>query len=297
MVNRPVLLLGLDAGASSTKWSLVRDGQAVASGVTLPFTATMLDTPAGAQALTALAAALPGRAEAVHAGVAGLTTGSERAAAVARELAGVLGLDNGRVSVEGDLDLAYRAHLGGGEGILLYAGTGSVAYHVAAGGAVTRAGGYGYRIGDDGGGFSVGRAALRALTDDMDRGDVPSGPLAREVAAITGGLDWETLRAFVYGTPGAAAVARLAPAVGKAADAGDSRADALLSEAAGQLATLARRVQARVGVLPVTATGGAFRVSALLRAALTRELPGANVQQREHAEAAARYAAAHLALN
>ncbi|MBB5375878.1 N-acetylglucosamine kinase-like BadF-type ATPase [Deinococcus metalli] len=293
-MSRPALLLGLDAGGSGTKWALARDGQTVASGVTLPFTAALLDTPAGAQALTALAAGLPGRPEAVHAGVAGLSAGSPRAAAVARELAGVLGLEPERVSVEGDLDLAYRAHLGGGEGVLLYAGTGSVAYHVSAGGAVTRAGGYGYRIGDDGGGFSLGRAALRVLTDDLDRGVVPSGALAAEVGVVTGGLDWDTLRTFVYGTPGAASVARLAPAVGKAADAGDVRAGALLTEAAGQLATLAQRVQARVGPLPVTATGGAFRVSPLLRAALTRELPGATVQQREHAEAAARYAAAHL---
>lgn len=291
-MTRPALLLGLDAGGSGTKWSLIRDGQVVAGGVTPPFTAALLDTPTGAAALSALAAALPGRPAGVHAGVAGLTAGSARAMAVGQALAARLELEAGRVRVEGDLDLAYRAHLGAGEGILLYAGTGSVAYHVAAGGTVTRAGGYGYRIGDDGGGFSMGRAALRLLTDTLDRGEVPAGPLADEVAQITGELDWDSLRAYVYGTPGAAAVAQLAPAVGRAADAGDMQAAALLTTAAGELASLARRVQARVGPLPVTATGGAFRVSALLRSALTRELPGANVQQREHAEAAARFASA-----
>ncbi|WP_295816070.1 BadF/BadG/BcrA/BcrD ATPase family protein [uncultured Deinococcus sp.] len=291
-MTRPALLLGLDAGGSGTKWALTRDGQVVAGGVTPPFTAALLDTPAGTQALAALAAALPGRPAGVHAGVAGLSASSARAAAVGHALAELLALDASRVRVEGDLDLAYRAHLGAGEGILLYAGTGAVAYHVAQGGAVTRAGGYGYRIGDDGGGFSMGRAALRLLTDALDRGEVPAGPLAEEVGQLTGGLDWDSLRAFVYGTPGAAAVAQLAPAVGRAAEAGDPQAAALLTTAAGDLATLARRVQARVGPLPVTATGGAFRVSALLRSALTRELPGANVQQREHAEAAARFASA-----
>ncbi|MFC6663423.1 BadF/BadG/BcrA/BcrD type ATPase [Deinococcus multiflagellatus] len=111
---------------------------------------------------------------------------------------------------------------------------------------------------------------------------------------MTGGLDWDTLRAFAYAAPGAGAVARLAPAVGRAADAGDPVAQALLQDAAQALAALARRVQARTAPLPVTATGGALRISPLFTAALGRALPGVSVQQRDHAQAAARYAERHL---
>ncbi|EYB69198.1 BadF/BadG/BcrA/BcrD type ATPase [Deinococcus phoenicis] len=257
-----------------------------------PLTAALLAAGPGLSVLAALAEALPTRPDVLHAGVPGLSAGTSAASAVRGALAQSLGLPVRRVSVEGDLDLAYRAHLAPGAGILLYAGTGSVAYHVTQGGAVIRAGGRGYRIGDDGGGFSLGRAALRWVTDRLDAGEVPSSRLADEIAGVTGGLDWDTLRAFAYGTPGAATIASLAPAVGRAADQGDEDAALLLAEAARALAVLARRVQERTGPLPVTATGGALRVSDQFPTALAQCLPGVTVAWRDHAQAAARFAAA-----
>lgn len=283
------LALGLDAGGSGTKWTLLQDDGVIGRGTAPPLTAPLLRI--GAAALTSLVEALPDRPDVLHAGLPGLSAGTPAAEEVRAVLASTFGLHPRQVTVEGDLDLAYRAHLAPGEGVLLYAGTGSIAYHVAADGRVIRAGGRGYRIGDDGGGFSLGRAALRWLTDRLDEGQVPDSPLARETALVTGGLDWDTLRAFAYGTPGAAAIASLAPAVGRAADRGDEVAAALLGEAAGSLSDLARRVQRLAGPLPVTATGGALRVSPLFPSALARHLPGVNVSWRDHAEAAARLAA------
>lgn len=284
------IALGLDAGGSGTGWALVRGGSVLARGQAPPLTAALLGTPAGEAAMTALTAALPARPEVAHAGLPGLQTGSAAAETARSFLAAALDLPPACVLVEGDLDLAYRAHFAPGAGVLLYAGTGSIAYHVTAPGEVVRAGGRGYRLGDDGGGFSLGRAALRWVTDRLDGGEVPASPLAAEVAALTGGLDWPTLRAFAYGTPGAAGVASLAPAVGRAADAGDPVARALLTDAAHALADLARRVLARTGPLPLRATGGALRVSPLLPGELTERFPGLEVVWRDHAEAAARRA-------
>ncbi|MBZ9713515.1 N-acetylglucosamine kinase [Deinococcus multiflagellatus] len=291
---RLTLTLGLDAGGSATKWALCRAGVPVAAGQSPPLTAPLLHTAQGPASLQALQGALPGQPSAVHVGLPGLSRDTAAAEAVADTLAHALGVGRHALSVESDLDLAYRAHLAPGAGVLLYAGTGSVAYHVTRNGQVVRAGGRGFLIGDDGAGFSLGRAALRFITDQLDAGEVPGSPLAREVAAVTGGLDWDTLRAFAYAAPGAGAVARLAPAVGRAADAGDPVAQALLQDAAQALAALARRVQARTAPLPVTATGGALRISPLFTAALGRALPGVSVQQRDHAQAAARYAERHL---
>lgn len=284
------IALGLDAGGSGTGWALVRGGSVLARGQAPPLTAALLGTPAGEAALTALVAALPARPGVAHAGLPGLQTGSAAAETARALLATALTLPLACVTVEGDLDLAYRAHFPPGGGVLLYAGTGSVAYHVTATGEVVRAGGRGYRLGDDGGGFSLGRAALRWVTDRLDDGEVPAGPLADEVARVTGSLDWPTLRAYAYGTPGAAGVASLAPAVGRAADAGDPAARALLEEAAYALADLARRVRRRTGPLPLRATGGALRVSPRLPALLAAHLPGLEVAWRDHAEAAARRA-------
>lgn len=289
------LLLGLDAGGSATQWHLRRGERVVATGEAPPLTAALLGLSAGAQALAALRAALPERPQALHAGMPGLSAGSAQATAARDQLAAALDLAPGQVGVEGDLDLAYRAHLRPGEGVLLYAGTGSVAYHVTARGEVLRAGGRGYRIGDDGAGASLGREALRWVTDALDRGALPTGPLADELAAVTGGLDWDTLRAFAYGSPGAAALARLAPAVARAAGAGDPTARALHGGAARALADLAGRVQAQleargVGPVPVVATGGALRAPGLA-AALRAACPGAGVQWRDHAGVAAAHAA------
>ena len=251
--------LGLDAGGSGTQWVLLRGGERVGAGTVVPLTAALLATPAGEAALHALRDALPALPPPllrVHAGLPGISAGTPQARAAQEGFAAALGLAPAQVSVESDLELAYRAHFAPGEGVLVYAGTGSIAYHVTAGGERLRAGGRGYRIGDDGAGTSLGRGALRCLTDALDFGAEATGPLAEEVAAITGGLDWDTLRAYTYAAPGASALARLAPAVGRAAGRGDAAALGLLREAAASLTELGRRVQARAGEVPVRFTGG-----------------------------------------
>lgn len=147
-------------------------------------------------------------------------------------------------------------------------------------------------IDDEGGGFAMGRAALRWLTRQLDHGRIPSGPLADGVREITGGLDWDTLRAYTYGTPGARAVAALAPAVGRAADRSDPVALDILRGAAQDLAQLAAVVSARVDVpLQVAATGGALRVSERLPALLRLALPALRVDHPDFALCAARVAA------
>ena len=284
------LRLGVDAGGSGTKWALLRGEDVLARGVTPPLTALVLASPEGAARLAALRDALPARPDSAVVGLPGLSAGTDVAGAAQARLAAALGLEPGRLQVMGDLDLAYRAHFQPGEGVLVYAGTGSIAYHVTEAGQIVRAGGRGYRIGDDGGGFSVGRAALRALTDELDLGRVPGSALAREVAGVTGGVDWDTLRAFAYGTPGAAEIARLAPAVGRAADAGDPDALDIVQEMARALADLAARVQAQTGPLPVRFAGGALKISPLVGAALLQQWSDAEVRQADHALAAAQFA-------
>ena len=292
-LNLPPVLLGLDAGGSGTKWHLRRGDGTLAQvtlaqvtlgqGRTAPLTTLVLGTPQGQAALAELRAALPAPPDAVHAGLPGLARGTERAAWVQHLLAETFNLPAAHVGVESDLDLAFRAHLRPGEGALLYAGTGSIAYGILADGRVIRAGGRGYRIGDDGGGSSIGRLALRWLTAYMDVGEVPQGALAQELRSVMGGLDWDTVRAFVYGTPGASALAKLALPVSNAALQNDESALDILRQAAESLADLAGRIRQQAGLpaWPVIATGGALQGEPL--AALLREaLPGVTIQFRAH---------------
>ena len=67
-----------------------------------------------------------------------------------------------RVLVISDVEAAYLAALGAEPGVLLLAGTGSIALGRDGSGRWARAGGLGPLLGDDGSAFSIGRAWLRA---------------------------------------------------------------------------------------------------------------------------------------
>ncbi len=67
-----------------------------------------------------------------------------------------------RVVVISDVEAAYLAALGPDPGVLLLAGTGSIALGRDRRGRWSRAGGLGPLLGDDGSAFSVGRAWLRS---------------------------------------------------------------------------------------------------------------------------------------
>jgi hypothetical protein len=67
-----------------------------------------------------------------------------------------------RVVVISDVEAAYLGALGATAGVLLLAGTGSIALGRDRGGRFTRAGGLGPLLGDDGSAFAIGRAWLRA---------------------------------------------------------------------------------------------------------------------------------------
>lgn len=298
LISHKHYALGLDAGGSSLKWVLLSGtGQYIARGRLGPLTTSLLLNGSGAEVLRQLSEKLPYRPDVVIAGFPGLSRHTIQAEQVADFLSTAVCLPTQGIRVVSDLELAYHAHLQPGQGILLYAGTGSMALHIAKNGDFMRVGGYGYKISDDGGGFGLGRAVLRWLTNAFDTRPQNSqaiwtSPLAEEVKAITGGLDWETLRTYIYSEPGAASVATLAPAVGAAADRGDQVAMKLLKEACKSLVQLVEALFQRIGKLPVVATGGVFYISKHWQCFLQDELSNAAITicQQDHAEYAARWA-------
>jgi N-acetylglucosamine kinase-like BadF-type ATPase len=156
-----------------------------------------------------------------------------------------------RVVVISDVEAAYLAALGDTEGVLLLAGTGSIALGRDRRGRFTRAGGLGPLIGDDGSAFAIGRAWLRVAT-------VPPARLRRIVTA-----------------PDALArVAAYAPVVLRRARRGDRAARAVVREAQGALADLVARAAPRGGrrrALPVSWAGGLLD-DAWLRAGVWRRV-------------------------
>lgn len=137
-------------------------------------------------------------------------------------------------------------------GIVVAAGTGSVGAVRHADGSIRLAGGWGFPIGDEGGGAWLGLQALRhaqAVLDGRRAGDA----LSRAVFAQTGSTA-AALRAWCAAA-GQHACASLAPQVFEVADQGDGVATTLLQAAADELALLARALQPAASDWPIVLAG------------------------------------------
>ncbi|WP_396222396.1 BadF/BadG/BcrA/BcrD ATPase family protein [Gemmatimonas sp.] len=189
------------------------------------------------------------------------------------------------VSVQADAVIAMDDAFGDSAGVLLVAGTGSVAYSKAPDGRLERCGGWGPNVGDEGSAHWLGRRALSVVTAAQD-GREPETALT---GAVLTALELETLDDLIpwAATATPATLALLAPVVAQVAGTGDLRANALISFCVEELAlhvrTLARRcfTDERAAV-PVALAGGLLSRGSLVRKRLEQRLksavPGATVR-------------------
>lgn len=189
------------------------------------------------------------------------------------------------VVVHADATIALDDAFADGPGILLIAGTGSIAYGRGPTGTLARCGGWGPAFGDEGSGSWIGRRALSIVTaahDGREPETLLTGAImtAAEVEQIEDLIPWGA-----SATP--AMFAGLAPAVSNSAEAGDLRANALISIAAEELSlhvrTLARRLFGdEQAAAPVAFAGGLLTRGTLLRKRLEQRLkssvPGAQIR-------------------
>ena len=133
---------------------------------------------------------------------------------------------------------------GGNPGLVLHAGTGAF---VAARGLDLRthyAGGLGWRFGDEGSGYDLGKRAVARAVLELQGWAPKSGilDLVRDAAHTD---QSSTMLAGYYGDPEAnAKLAAFAPAILALAKAGDPAAEAIVADSVGELANLASRVSA-----------------------------------------------------
>lgn len=195
---------------------------------------------------------------ALVAGLAGV--GNERERSQVEDALAAEGVAE-RVRVVTDGAIALDGALGGEAGILLIAGTGSVAYGRGEDGRVRRCGGWGMVVGDEGSAWSVGRLGLAAALRSADGRGPHTRLLQRFVAAL--GLEDERGIPPWAGRAEKADVAALAVQVIQAADEGDIVALQLLEHEARELAchavALARGLEPWSGAVPVVFHGGMLR--------------------------------------
>lgn len=153
------------------------------------------------------------------------------------------------VAASMDHEIALVGANGERRGVLILAGTGSVAYGVNAAGESAQAGGWGYLLGDEGGGYWMGVEALRAVTRAADAGQaVTEGLAGRALAAIERTEPKEVIGWLYRTPPPIREVAALAGLVLDQAAEGDPQAAEIVARAAEALAGLVETIQRRLGM-------------------------------------------------
>jgi glucosamine kinase len=159
-----------------------------------------------------------------------------------------------------DYEVALEAAVGAGPGVILIAGTGSVAYGRNAAGETARAGGYGPSIGDEGSAFEIGRRAVSAVARSRDV-DAPVTVLAEMISAALDCPDWDDLLLRIMKNPDDV-FPKLFPVVADAANSDDSAAKEIMFVSAIGLGHLAMIVIRRLGMkdqeFPLVKCGGVF---------------------------------------
>ncbi|MDR8411389.1 ATPase [Nonomuraea sp. 3-1Str] len=264
-----ILFAGVDAGGTTTRAALhAADGTRLGYGTAGPGNpAAHGASAAGAAIEQALRRALDGLDPSlVAASVAGVAGADDGFAEVLRHIWAGCGIASPPRLV-GDVDVAYAAGTPAPSGTLLLAGTGAAAARFSGRAVTAVADGLGWLLGDEGGGFWIGRAGVRAAVHALDRG-LPSGPLAELVSAhfgVTGEPRRRADRIVRLAQADRMLVAAASPLVAEAAGAGDGGAARIVGEAARRLAATAGRVP---GEGPIVLAGGVLTADGPVRTAV-----------------------------
>ncbi|MEU1936758.1 BadF/BadG/BcrA/BcrD ATPase family protein [Streptomyces coeruleorubidus] len=181
-------MVGLDAGGTRTRAVLATadDGRPVGEGAAGPGNALTVPVPQLTEHLAeavgrAVPEAVRDRVVAVAGGFAGATgaaadePGRRNALAALTAALRRLGIDAGPPVIGSDIEAAFASAPGTpADGLALVAGTGAVAMRITDRRATVTVDGDGWLLGDDGSGFWIGRAAVRAALRMADGRGAPT---------------------------------------------------------------------------------------------------------------------------
>ncbi|USG68360.1 N-acetylglucosamine kinase [Brevibacillus ruminantium] len=148
--------------------------------------------------------------------------------------------------VENDGFAALLGATNGEPGILVIAGTGSIAFGVNKAGETARSGGWGHRVGDEGSGYWIGKQAVTAVLKAAD-GRGRQTALTDLLPPHIGLSHVEELFNWTYGSQYSVdKIGELSLLVSQAADRGDAVALGILEKAGEELFHAARAVMERL---------------------------------------------------
>jgi glucosamine kinase len=279
-----VLFLGIDGGGSKTSCVIGDEHSLLGTGTSAGSNVVRVGEHQARQSLgaairqaCAAANVSPARIEKTCVGIAGGAR-PEIAGVVRRLLSEFV---SGEIEVVGDMVIAMEAAFGGGPGVIVIAGTGSIAYGRNSRGEIARAGGWGFAISDEGSGHWIGRSAVAASMRLYDETGAESTSLLASIMKSWGVTTREQLVVTANATP-PPDFAALLPAILSAADAGDATARVVLTRAGAELAALAKIVIGRLfgedESVAVALSGGVFLNCELVRRVFYDRLLGERPQ-------------------
>jgi len=166
--------LGIDGGGTKTTCAVGDDSHLIATATAGPSNIVRVGEAQARESLQqsvrqacAAAGITPAQVSCTCVGGSGAAR-PELAAIVRDSLAQILATP---IDVVGDMQIALEAAFDTGPGVIVIAGTGSIAYGRDSRGTTARAGGWGFAIGDEGSAHWIGRAAVSAVLRASDPRD------------------------------------------------------------------------------------------------------------------------------
>ncbi len=275
--------LGIDGGGTKTTSVIADDSHTLATASAGPSNIVRVGEAQARESLQqsvrrACAAAGITPAQIVHTCVGGSGAARPELAAIVRHI--LSELVPPPIDVVGDIQIALEAAFDTGPGVIVIAGTGSIAYGRDHSGGTARAGGWGFAIGDEGSAHWIGRAAVSAVLRAADPRDgnqpgrspagttpLQDGSLAAALGRAWGVTSLDDLARAANSIP----PPDLAALFSAVAASRDPLAVQVLSSAGTELAQIAAVVtrhlfaSEQVATIPVAMIGGVFRHSQLVR--------------------------------
>ncbi|RPJ51490.1 MAG: hypothetical protein EHM21_02595 [Chloroflexi bacterium] len=273
--------LGIDGGQTSTL-AVISDRQGNLCGVGNAGPSNHIHEPGGMERLrSALADSIgiasaaislfennPGHKPHFRAACCGMTGGVDYVPSLISDYAEIE-----RLVTHVDIVTAQAGALAGQPGVVVIAGTGSIAYGVDATGRSARAGGWAYLFGDEGSAYDIGCQALTAAARMSDGRGPDTMLLARILEHFHAEQFWD-VRTLVYSAGfERAQVAKLAPLACQVAKEGDQAAQEIFDRAGVSLGEIALAVLRKLEITAdaqVACVGGVFNAGRLIIEPLTR---------------------------
>ena len=256
----PEWILGLDGGGTKTLLALANKngdvlGPFVGTGIN-PF-----DQPNWKNELETLLAHCPVKRETIVFSSFGLPGYGESAVINAQQLEVVQNFAGENSVALNDVAVAFAGALAGKPGVLILAGTGSMAW-AGNGNTQIRVGGFGDGFGDEGSAYWIGQRALQKLSWTLD-GRHEDDRYRETMLDSIGAGDAEGLIAWFYGLEHQRSrVAALAKTVDQLADANNLSAIEILLEAANLLTAHAKTAWRKLELQPdssISYAGSVFK--------------------------------------